>query len=109
MMGLPRQEDPRLINRFPLVTVAWPGAASERVEALVTEPLEEAIRTVGDVATVEADSRPGFASLSIEISEAIIDVEDVNRQIRDKVEQIPLPLGAINVWTMNVIQWRIPW
>ena len=73
---------------------AWPGAASERVEALVTKPLEEAIRTVGEVATIEADSRPGFASINMELAESITAVSDVNRRIRDKVEQVPLPAGA---------------
>ena len=38
---LPRIEDPILTERFALVTTRLPGASAERVESLVTEPLEE--------------------------------------------------------------------
>ena len=94
MAGLPRQEDPRLTNRFPLVLVLWPGAAAERMEALITEPLEEAIRSVAEVAVIEADSSPGIASISIELGDDVTDVDDANRRLRDRVESVLLPMGA---------------
>jgi multidrug efflux pump len=34
--SLPRTEDPHLTNRFSSVVTLYPGASSERVEALVT-------------------------------------------------------------------------
>ena len=41
---LPRREDPELTDRFASVKTIFPGADAERVEALVTEKLEEEIR-----------------------------------------------------------------
>ena len=45
-VGLPRLEDPRIVHRNPLVITAVPGASAERVEALVTEPLEEELQQI---------------------------------------------------------------
>ena len=36
-----RLEDPRITNLFPIVITSFPGASAERVETLVTEPLED--------------------------------------------------------------------
>ena len=94
LLNLPRQEDPRLTNRFPLVLTTWPGASAERIEALVSEPLETAIRQIAEVATIEATSRPGVSSLSIELAESIGDAEQIFSRLRDKVENVPLPAGA---------------
>jgi hypothetical protein len=40
MFTLGRQEDPTLIERYGSVVAFLPGADAERMEALVTEPLE---------------------------------------------------------------------
>ena len=37
LLQLPRLEDPRIVNRNPLLVTLVPGASAERVEALVTE------------------------------------------------------------------------
>ena len=39
--SLPRLEDPELTQRFARITTRFPGATAERVEALVTDKLEE--------------------------------------------------------------------
>ena len=46
LVNLPRLEDPRITNRFPLVITPVPGASAERVESLVTEKLEEAFEEI---------------------------------------------------------------
>lgn len=94
LMSLPRQEDPRLTNRFPMVITAWPSASAERIEALITRPLEEAIRTVSEVKTIEADSRPGISSISIELADHVTDVAEVNSRLRDRVSGVQLPPGV---------------
>ncbi|MGL5224704.1 MAG: hypothetical protein ACRC8Q_05150, partial [Aeromonas sp.] len=40
LQTLPRTEDPPLTSRFASVVTYLPGASAERVEALVSEPLE---------------------------------------------------------------------
>ena len=43
ILMLGRQEDPTLVERYGYVLVTVPGADAERMEALVTEPLESAL------------------------------------------------------------------
>ena len=43
MFSLGRQEDPSLIERYGFVLTTLPGADAERMEALVTEPVEAAL------------------------------------------------------------------
>ena len=47
--SLPRQEDPTLTARFASVTTTFAGAGAERVERLVTERVEMAVREVAEV------------------------------------------------------------
>ena len=53
--SLPRQEDPALTERYGSVTVTLPGASAERVEALITEKLENALQEV-ESALVDIDA-----------------------------------------------------
>ena len=52
--GLPRLEDPELTPRAAVVRTFFPGASADRVEALVTEVLEEEIAEVEEVDTFTA-------------------------------------------------------
>ena len=45
-VSMPRLEDPRIVNRNPLIVTLVPGASAERVEALVTEKLEDKLHQV---------------------------------------------------------------
>ncbi|MEO1786203.1 MAG: hypothetical protein AAFR41_04180, partial [Pseudomonadota bacterium] len=43
ILTLGRQEDPTLVERYGFVLTALPGADAERIEALVTDPVETAL------------------------------------------------------------------
>ena len=47
--SLGRQEDPTLTERFGTIVTPYPGASAERVEALITEPLEDAINELAEI------------------------------------------------------------
>ena len=46
---MPRMEDPLLTSRAANVNTAFPGADAQRVEALVTEKLEEELREIDEI------------------------------------------------------------
>ena len=46
--SLGRQEDPTLVERYGIITTPYPGASAERVEALISEPLEDAINELAE-------------------------------------------------------------
>ena len=42
--GISREEDPPFIIRAATISTQFPGASAERVESLITDPLEREIR-----------------------------------------------------------------
>jgi multidrug efflux pump subunit AcrB len=82
---LPRQEDPILTGRYMTVNLFYPGASAERVEALVTEQVEDAVRDISDIKDIWSTSRSGFAGIAIELQEEIQDVDPIWSRIRDEI------------------------
>ncbi len=82
---LPRAEDPNLINRWATITTAYPGASAERVESLVTEELENALRSLNEITLIESQSKAGLSVISIELNESLTDTETIWSKVRDKL------------------------
>ncbi|WP_200821378.1 efflux RND transporter permease subunit [Oceanicoccus sp. KOV_DT_Chl] len=95
---LPRNEDPRPANRHAIVMTEFPGASAERVEALVTEPLENLIREMPEVSHIDSRSSAGFSSMSVTLVDEVArsQTEAVWSELRDKLEksQSMLPVEA---------------
>ena len=98
MLTLGRQEDPTLIERYGFVLTPYPGADAERVEALVTEPVEAALMELAEIEDVTSTSRAGFSQVRIEIREDLSEgeVDDTWTLIRGQVEeaQAQFPSGV---------------
>ncbi|MFN4088593.1 MAG: efflux RND transporter permease subunit [Alphaproteobacteria bacterium] len=91
---LPRLEDPTLVARNATVLTFYPGADAERVEALVTKPIEDELRTLSEIDTLSAASRTGVSVLSIVLKDEIADVAPVWSLIRDKLADAAPALPA---------------
>ncbi len=94
IQSLPRAEDPLLINRWGTVTTLNPGAKPEHIEALITEPIELALRELDEVKLIESVSRTGISVITIELSETLTDTETAWSRVRDKLNDI-IPLLPI--------------
>ncbi|MEL6955879.1 MAG: efflux RND transporter permease subunit, partial [Pseudomonadota bacterium] len=88
LMTLDRQEDPTLIERYGFVLTTLPGADAERMEALITEPLEKSLRELPELAEIDSVSRAGVSQIGINIREDLSasEVEDAWTLIRNQVE-----------------------
>ena len=99
LSGLPRQEDPTLARRFANITTFFPGATAERVESLVSEPLETAILELHEVREVFAYSRSGVSVIRVQLEDRYTEdtVDEVWSKVRDKLSDVgaQLPPGAI--------------
>ncbi|MFQ3577384.1 MAG: efflux RND transporter permease subunit [Verrucomicrobiia bacterium] len=96
LQSLPRLEDPVITNRNPSVITPYPGATAERVEALVSEPIERTLREVDRIKKIESTSRAGISVVAIELEDSV-DRNTNGRifsEIRDKLEDTALPPGA---------------
>ncbi|WP_086930268.1 efflux RND transporter permease subunit [Agarilytica rhodophyticola] len=81
--NLPRLEDPRITNRNPTVLTFFPGASSARVESLITKPIEDELRELHEIKTIESTSRDGASLISIELQDWVDETN--NEQIFSKI------------------------
>ena len=98
LLSLGRQEDPTLTERFGIVVTPFPGASAERVEALVTEPIEQSIQELAEMNEIRSTSRSGVSVITLEMREDLsaAEVEQAWTKIREQVDRVRpfLPQGA---------------
>lgn len=94
--SMPTSEDPAITIREALVTTEFPGLPAEQVEENITKPLEESIRTIGEVERIKSTSMRGRSILHVEIQDRYFDLDQIWDELRKKVEeaQAKLPEGT---------------
>src|SRR5438128_12120613 len=57
--------------RFPtvVVTIAYPGASPEAIDALVVRPVEDALAVLSDVESIQSSSTEGLASVVVSFTD----------------------------------------
>lgn len=83
---LPRMEDPLLTQRACNITTVYPGADAERVEALVTEKIEDKLLDIPEIKRLRSQSRAGSSFISVELRDDVYDTDPVWSSIRGKLE-----------------------
>ena len=85
LLSIGRQEDPTITNLFATIVTPYPGADPARVEALVTEKIEEELREIAEIDEITSTSRVGISVVQIELSMFISDeqIEQSWSEIRD--------------------------
>lgn len=71
LVNLPRLEDPIITNRNPLILTVFPGASADRVEALVTEPVESELDEIDEIKDIESTSRAGISVITVTLEDAV--------------------------------------
>jgi len=91
---LPRQEDPTFTERFGAVETRFPGASAARVEALVTEKIENKLAEIEEIKSYRSTSRTGFSNILIDLEDTVYNVEEVWSRIRDQLSDVEPDLPA---------------
>lgn len=95
---LPRAEDPRIGNRIASVLTVFPGASAERVEALVTERLEQKLREIPEIEHIDSRSSAGLSVMVVQLEDAVAfdDTKALWAEVRDKLAEgrYLLPMGV---------------
>lgn len=93
---LPRLEDPELISRNAIVKTFFPGADAERVEALVTEKIEDKLTEIEEIDNYTSTSRAGSSIISIELQDTITkkQVDAIWTRVRNKLDEVQVELPS---------------
>ena len=91
-----RREDPELTIRDALVVTRWPGASAQRVEELITDPLEAAASEIAEVDTIRSESLVGISIIQVTLDDNVSDTDQVWDDLRAKVRTAEgtLPQGS---------------
>lgn len=69
--SIARQEDPTLTNFVGTITTFYPGATPDRVEALVSRPLEDELRKISEVDELQSTSSGGVSFITITLLDTL--------------------------------------
>ena len=91
-----RREDPEITIRDALVITGWPGASAEKVEELITDPLERIIAEIAEVDLIRSKSLVGVSIIQVTLDDLVRDTDQVWDDLRAKVVtgQAKLPRSA---------------
>lgn len=98
IQNLPRLEDPRIDLRNVIILTSFPGASAQRVEALVSDVLEDELRELFEIKEIKSTSKAGFSTLQLELQDWVdgTNNQQIFSKIRDGIENAStrLPQGA---------------
>ncbi|MFP5380773.1 MAG: efflux RND transporter permease subunit [Gammaproteobacteria bacterium] len=80
-LAMPREQDPDINFNWLMVNTVLPGASAEDVEKKVTDPLEDAIRTVPDLRFVSSTSRDNSSTILVRFRE--ISTREFDKRVID--------------------------
>ena len=92
---MPRAKDPSFVIRTAVVITQFPGATPERIESLVTIPLERKIRQIEEIDHIKSVSKNGVSTITVYIQERYKEMTPIWDEIRKKIDQVPLPKEAV--------------
>jgi len=95
-LSYPSAEDPTITIRNASVTASYPGMSPERVEELITKPLEAAMREIAEIDEIKSTSKTGSVKLNLTIHDWVKDLDPVFQDIRNKADDVAgdLPQGT---------------
>ena len=99
------QLNPDQPPRFVNVSIAWRGAAAEDVEKLVTTPVEQQLRTLGEIRTLRSYTGNGYTNVSARL-EVDADVGQAVEKIRQRVANMQSLPANIEPPQVAVSEWN---
>ncbi|MBB4845360.1 multidrug efflux pump subunit AcrB [Paucibacter oligotrophus] len=97
-LDFPSTEEPQVTIRNATVLSLVPGASTERMESLVAQPTEEAIRSIAEVKRIKTTVRPGFVFTYVELKPEVSTqaLPAVWQRLRKRMAELQprLPQGA---------------
>lgn len=97
----PKLEDPPITIREAIVTTYFPGMSPDRVERLITRPIEEEIRTMGMIDNIEVEScklkstsKFGESLIHFVVKDTLpaTELPSVWKRLRNKMDDVKLKL-----------------
>lgn len=97
-LALPRLEDPELVSRNATIKTFFPGADAARIEALITEKIEDKFTEIDEIKDYSSTSSSGSSIIIIELEDRIKkeEVDTIWSRVQNQIDEVKpeLPAGA---------------
>ena len=92
----PSREDPSITIRNASVLARYPGMSAARIEQLITSKLEEKVREIPEVDTIETISSTGQSLVKLTLADKYTNVKPIWADLRNKMDDVKssLPNGT---------------
>ncbi len=95
--SLPRNSMPPFTIRIASIVTVFPGASPERMELLVTDPLEKVVQEIPEVDYIQSESRTGISIIKVALKENVHESElrPIWDRLRRKINNVNVPSGVV--------------
>ncbi len=83
--AMPRESFPEIHETKIYISSVYPGNTAEDIEKLITDPLEDKLKTVSNVIEITSTSQEDYSMITVEFDEGI-DVELAKQKVKDEVD-----------------------
>lgn len=83
--NMPRENFPEIKETKIYISSIFPGNTAEDIEKLITDPLEEKLKTVSNVVEITSTSQEDYSIIIVEFDESI-SVNQAKQKIKDEVD-----------------------
>jgi multidrug efflux pump subunit AcrB len=94
-LTMPQRKDPEIPVKQAMVITPWPGASAEKIEDLVTRPIEKTIASNSNVSRIESTSRSNVSVIIFTLADELKVVGPVLDDVGGRLGGVTnLPSGA---------------
>ncbi|MEM6862995.1 MAG: efflux RND transporter permease subunit [Myxococcota bacterium] len=90
---MPKKMDPGFIMRTAQIVTYFEGASPERVEQLVSDPIEAAVQSIAEIDYIKSESRTGVSLVTVAIREEFKTMrplwDEMRREVNAIKDQLP--------------------
>ena len=83
--SMPRESFPEVKETKIYISSLYPGNTAEDVEKLITDPLEDRLKTVSNVVEITSTSQEDYSMIIVEFDENI-SVDDAKQKVKDEID-----------------------
>lgn len=85
-LSMPRENFPEIRETKIYISSLYPGNTAEDIEKLITDPLEDKLKTVSNVVEITSTSQEDYSMVVVEFDENIT-VDQAKQKVKDEIDQ----------------------
>ncbi|KAF9659609.1 efflux RND transporter permease subunit [Tenacibaculum sp. ZH5_bin.1] len=85
-LSMPRENFPEIRETKIYISSLYPGNTAEDIEKLITDPLEDRLKTVSNVVEITSTSQEDYSMVIVEFDENI-SVDQAKQKVKDEIDQ----------------------